>query len=71
MKRRISILAFILLVFGLTACGKNEGQATTGAAVTVQTESTQSKKTENNSGKEKDQTASAATEALRSRCVGG
>ena len=64
MKRRISILAFILLAFGLTACGKNDGQATTGAAVTVQTESSQEKKTENNSGKEKDQTASAATEAV-------
>ena len=64
MKKRISILAFILLAFGLTACGKNDGKATTGAAVTVQTESSQEKKTENNSSREKDQTTSVATEAL-------
>ena len=71
MKRRISILAFILLAFGLTACGKNDGQATTGAAVTVQTESSQEKKTENNSGKEKDQTGTADPASITTEAVTG
>ena len=41
MKKRISLLAAIILAFGLAACGKNEGQEINDAAYTVQEESSQ------------------------------
>ena len=39
MKKIISVMAAILLVFGLAACGNNEGQASKDSAQTRQTES--------------------------------
>ena len=41
MKKSISVLAAIILAFGLASCGKNEGQETNDAAYTVQEESLQ------------------------------
>ena len=41
MKRNISVLAAILLVIGLTACGNNEGRAANDTAQTIQAESSQ------------------------------
>ena len=41
MKKSISVLAAIILAFGLAACGNNEGQETNDAAYTVQEESLQ------------------------------
>ena len=41
MKKSISVLAAIILAFGLAACGKNEGQEINDAAYTVQEESSQ------------------------------
>ena len=41
MKKSISVLAAIILAFGLASCGKNEGQETNDAAYTVQEESSQ------------------------------
>ena len=41
MKKSISVLAAIILAFGLAACGNNEGQETNDAAYTVQEESSQ------------------------------
>ena len=38
MKKKISVLAAVLLAFGLTACGSNEGQAENDTVQTVQAE---------------------------------
>ena len=35
MKRKISVLAAVLLAIGLTACGNNEGQAANDTAETI------------------------------------
>ena len=39
MKKKISVLAAVLLAIGLTACGNNEGQATNDTIQTIQAES--------------------------------
>ena len=39
MKKKISVLAAVLLAIGLTACGNNEGQATNDTTQTIQAES--------------------------------
>ena len=49
MKKIISVTAAILLVFGLAACGNNEGQASKDSAQTIQTESSREKETTNDS----------------------
>ena len=55
MKRKISVLAVILLTMGITACGNNEEQTATDAAQIIQTESSKEAETANNSEKEADQ----------------
>ena len=35
MKRKISVLAAVLLAFGLAACGNNEGQAANDTATVL------------------------------------
>ena len=65
MKKKISILALIMLVLGLSACGKSDGQATSGITQSVKTESSQEKKTEDNPNKEKNLAgASGTTEGI-------
>lgn len=39
MKKRISVLAAILLAIGLTACGNNETRATNDASQNIEAES--------------------------------
>ena len=41
MKRKISVLATVLLAIGLTACGNNEGQAANDTAETIQAASSE------------------------------
>ena len=41
MKRKISVLAAVLLAIGLTACGNNEGQAANDTAETIQAASSE------------------------------
>ena len=39
MKKKMAVLAAVLLAIGLTACGNNEGQATNDTTQTIQAES--------------------------------
>ena len=55
MKKKISVLAAVLLAIGLTACGNNEGQATNDTAETIQAESSQETETANNTEEEAQQ----------------
>ena len=55
MKRKISVLAAVLLAIGLTACGNNEGQAASDTAETIQAESSQEKESANNTEEEAQQ----------------
>ena len=48
MKKKLSILATILLAFGLTACGKKAAQATNDTTQTIQAENTKETDTSNN-----------------------
>ncbi len=41
MKKKMAVLAAVLLAIGLTACGNNEGQAASDTAQTIQAESSQ------------------------------
>ena len=49
MKKKISILAAVLLALGLTACGNNESQASNDTTQTIQAESSQETETANDS----------------------
>ncbi len=55
MKRKISVLAAVLLAIGLTACGNDETQATHDAAQTVWAESSEEVKTTDNTEEEAQQ----------------
>lgn len=55
MKRNISVLAAILLVIGLTACGNNEGRAENDTAQTIQAESSQEIESADNTEEEAQQ----------------
>ena len=48
MKKKISVLAAVLLAFGLTACGNNAAQATNDTTQTIQAESAKETDTSNN-----------------------
>ena len=48
MKKKISVLAAVLLAVGLTACGNNTAQATNDTTQTIQAESAQETDTSNN-----------------------
>lgn len=48
MKKKLSVLAAILLAFGLTACGKKAAQATNDTTQTIQTENAKETDTSNN-----------------------
>ena len=52
MRRKISVLAAVLLAIGLTACGNDETQATHDAAQTVQAASSEEVKTTDNTEEE-------------------
>ena len=60
MKKNISLLAAIILVIGLTACGNNDGQAVRDTAQTIQSEGSQ--KTENTNESEKEAVQSEISE---------
>ena len=49
MKKKISILAAVLLALGLTACGNNESQASSDTTQTIQAESSREVDTVNDS----------------------
>lgn len=53
MKRKISVLAAVLLAIGLTACGNNEGQAVNETAHTTQAESSVKPETAKNTEEKK------------------
>ncbi len=55
MKKKISVLAAVLLAIGLTACGNDETQATHDAAQTVKAESSEEVKTTDNTEEEAQQ----------------
>ena len=55
MKRKISVLAAVLLVIGLTACGNNEGQATNDTTQTIQAESSKQVEAADNTEEEAQQ----------------
>ena len=48
MKKKISVLAAVLLAFGLAACGNNAAQATNDTTQTIQAESAKETDTSNN-----------------------
>ena len=64
MKRKISVLAAVLLAIGLTACGNNEDQAASDTAQTIQAESTKEVEATDNIAEEADQvvTSEAASD---------
>ena len=55
MKRKISVLAAVLLAIGLTACGNNEGQATNDTTQTIQAESSKQVEAADNTEEEAQQ----------------
>ena len=55
MKKKMAVLAAVLLAIGLTACGNNEGQAASDTAQTIQAESSQETETANNTEEEAQQ----------------
>ena len=55
MKKKMVVLAAVLLAIGLTACGNNEGQAASDTAQTIQAESSQETETANNTEEEAQQ----------------
>ena len=59
MKRKISVLAAVLLAIGLTACGNNEGQAMSDSTRNIQSGESQKTETTNNSEKEADEVATS------------
>ena len=59
MRKKISVLAAILLAIGLTACGNNEGQAVSDSAQTIQSGESLETETTNNSEKEADKVATS------------
>ncbi len=59
MRKKISVLAAVLLAIGLTACGNNEGQAVSDSAQTIQSGESQETETTNNSEKEADKVATS------------
>ena len=62
MKKRIFVLAAILLAIGLTACGNNEEQAATDVTQTIQTESSKETETADNSEEEADQVVTSESD---------
>lgn len=65
MKRKISVLAAVLLAIGLTACGNNEGQAANDTVQTIQAESSEEVEATDNTEEEAEQvmTREAASDA--------
>ena len=65
MKRKISVLAAVLLTIGLTACGNNEGQAANDTVQTIQAESSVEVEATDNTEEEAEQvmTSEAASDA--------
>ena len=61
MKKKISILAAVLLVLGLTACGNNGSQASSDTTQTIQAESSQETETVNDSQEVINQTETSDT----------
>ncbi len=61
MKKKISILAAVLLVLGLTACGNNGSQASNDTTQTIQAESSQETETANDSQEVINQTETSDT----------
>ena len=59
MKKKISVLAAVLLAIGLTACGNNEGQAVSDSTRNIQSGESQKTETTNNSEKEADEVATS------------
>ena len=59
MKKKISVLAAVLLAFGLAACGNNEGQAVSDSTRNIQSGKSQKTETTNNSEKEADEVATS------------
>jgi flavodoxin len=55
MKRKIAVLAAVLLAIGLTACGNNQTQATNDTAQTILTESPKNAETKSNPEEKADQ----------------
>ena len=55
MKKKMAVLAAVLLAIGLTACGNNEGQAASDTTQTIQAESSQETETANNTEEEAQQ----------------
>ena len=55
MKKKMAVLAAVLLAIGLTACGNSEGQAASDTAQTIQAESSQKIETANNTEEEAQQ----------------
>ena len=61
MKKKLSILAAILLALGLIACGNNESQASSDTTQTIQAESSQEAETANDSEETISQTETSDT----------
>ena len=59
MRKKISVLAAVLLAIGLTACGNNEGQAVSDSTRNIQSGESQKTETTNNSEKEADEVATS------------
>ena len=55
MKKKISVLAAVLLAIGLTACGNNEGQAANDTVQTIQAENSEEVEATNNANEETQQ----------------
>ncbi len=64
MKKKMAVLAAVLLVIGLSACGNNEGQAASDTTQTIQAESTKEVEATDNIAEEADQvvTSEAASD---------
>ena len=64
MKKKMAVLAAVLLAIGLTACGNNEGQAASDTVQTIQAESTKEVEATDNIAEEADQvvTSEAASD---------